>query len=117
MYVNTYVIPVPETQKHAYIDLATTFIEVARDFGALQAFENWELEVPDGALTDYRRAVLAQPNEKIAVAWVVWPDRTTAAQAHKGMFEDPRMHKFDEPPFDGVRMIQGGFEPIAFFST
>jgi uncharacterized protein YbaA (DUF1428 family) len=116
MYVNTYIIPVPEQQKSAYQHIAEVFIAVARDFGAVQAFENWELEVPDGTKTDYRRAVLAEPNEKIVVAWVIWPDRATGAKAHKGMFEDPRMTALGNLPMDGARMIQGGFQPIAHFS-
>jgi len=112
MYVNTYVLGVREERKEDYVRIAKLFIEIARDFGALEIFENWELEVPDGELTDYRRA---EPGEKIVLAWVVWPDRETGARAHKGMFADPRMAEMGEMPFDGKRMILGGFEPIATY--
>ena len=112
MYINTYVLSVPETKKDDYILLATLFAEVARDFGALEIVENWELEVPDGAHTDYRKAVKAEPGEKIVVSWVIWPDRDTGAVAHKGMFNDARMAAVGELPFDSKRMILGGFEPI-----
>ena len=112
MYINTYVLPVPEANKDAYLRIASIFAEVARDFGALEIYENWEREVPDGEHTDYRQAVKAQPNEKIVVSRVIWPDRETAAIAHKGMFTDSRLENMGEMPFDGKRMIMGGFEPL-----
>lgn len=112
MYVNTYVIPVPGDKKDDYLKLASRFADVAKDFGALEIFENWELEVPDGEHTDYRKAVKAGPDEKIVLSWVIWPDRETGARAHKGMFTDPRLADIGEVPFDGARMILGGFEPI-----
>jgi uncharacterized protein YbaA (DUF1428 family) len=112
MYVNGYVVSVAEEKKQAYIAMAKTIAEVTMDFGALEVFENWELEVPDGKHTDYRRAVDAQPGEKIVFSWVVWPDRKTGAVAHKKMWEDPRLKDLDETLVDGKRMILGGFEPI-----
>ena len=115
MYVNGYIIAVPEKNKDAYIAAANKFAEVARDFGVLEIFENWELEVPDGEETDYRRAVKALPGEKIVFSWAVWPDRKTGAEAHKGMWTDPRMKEMGSMPFDGKRMIMGGFEPIVSY--
>ena len=112
MYVNTYVLGVPEENKQDYVRIARLFAEVASDFGALEIFENWEVEVPDGANTDYRRAIKAEPGEKIVVSWIVWPDRETGARAHDGMFADTRLAAIGEMPFDGKRMIMGGFEPI-----
>ena len=112
MYVNTYVLSVPEEKKNEYARIAKVYAEVARDFGALEIFENWELEVPDGEHTDYRKAVKAERGEKIVLSWVIWPDRETGAQAHKAMFADPRMAEVGEMPFDTKRMILGGFEPI-----
>ena len=112
MYVNTYVLSVPEEKKDDYVRIANVFAEVAKDFGALEIFENWELDVPDGEHTDYRKAVKAEPGEKIVLSWVVWPDRETGAKAHKGMFADQRMVEIGEMPFDSKRMILGGFEPI-----
>ena len=115
MYVNTYVLAVPEENKDDYVRLAKLFAEVAKDFGALEIFENWELEVPDGKHTDYRKAVKAEPGEKIVVSWIIWPDRETGARAHKGMFADPRIEGAGEMPFDGKRIIMGGFEPIVTY--
>jgi uncharacterized protein YbaA (DUF1428 family) len=112
MYVNGYVLAVPEEKKDAYIAAAKVVAEVAREFGALEIFENWELEVPNGEHTDYRRAVKALPGEKVVFSWVVWPDRETGALAHKGMWADPRMEEIGEMPLDSKRMILGGFEPV-----
>jgi uncharacterized protein YbaA (DUF1428 family) len=115
MYVNTYVLGVPEERKDDYIRIANIVAEVAKDFGALEIFENWELEVPDGQHTDYRKAIKAEPGEKIVLSWIVWPDRETGAKAHKRMFADSRLANIGEMPFDGKRMILGGFEPILTF--
>ena len=115
MYVNTYVIGVPESAREQYTAIAQTYAEVASEFGALEIFENWECEVPDGKLTDYRRAVRAEPGEKIVLSWVVWPDRETAARAHREMFEDARLVELGDMPFDGKRMILGGFEPLLVY--
>ena len=112
MYVNTYILGVPEERKDDYVAIAERYAEIARDYGALEVVENWELDVPDGELTDYRKAIRAEPGERIVMSWVIWPDRETAAIAHKRMFEDPRMADLGDMPFDGKRMIPGGFEPI-----
>jgi uncharacterized protein YbaA (DUF1428 family) len=112
MYVNTYILSVPEEKKSSYVRIANIFADVAKDFGALEIFENWECEVPNGEHTDYRKAVKAEPGEKIVVSWIIWPDREVGAKAHKGMFADPRMSELGKMPFDGKRMILGGFEPI-----
>lgn len=112
MYVNAYVIPVPEHRKADYEKIAHLFAEIAKDFGAVEIFENWETEVPDGEHTDFRKAVQAAPGEKIVLSWIVWPDRETAYIAHEGMFQDGRSAELGEMPFDGKRMILGGFEPL-----
>ena len=112
MYVNAYVLGVPEDKKAEYVAASKVFAEVAKDFGALEIFENWELEVPDGKVTDYRRAIKAEPGERIVLSWVIWPDREAGAVAHKGMMQDPRMEAMSNLPVDGQRMIMGGFEPI-----
>ena len=112
MYINTYILAVPEDKKDEYVHKAKLFAELAKAYGAIEIFENWELEVPDGESTDYRKAVNARPGEKIVVSWTVWPDRETGAKAHRGMFADPRMEEIGQMPTDGERMILGGFEPI-----
>jgi len=86
MYVNTDILSVPEERKVDYIRIANVYAEVAKEFGALEIFENWELEVPDGVHTDYRKAVKAGPGEKIFLSWVVGPDRESWAARNHGYF-------------------------------
>ena len=112
MYVNGYVLGVPEEEKDTYVAATKVFADVAKEYGALEIFENWELEVPDGEHTDFRRAVKAAPGEKVVFSWVIWPDRETGAAAHQGMWEDSRMKEVGNFPVDGTRIIMGGFEPI-----
>ena len=112
MYVNAYVLAVPHDKKEEYTEKARLFAEIAKDYGAIEIFENWEVEVPDGDTTDYRRAVRAGTDEAIVVSWTIWPDRMTGAIAHKSMFEDARITEIGEFPIDGSRMILGGFEPV-----
>ena len=112
MYVNGFILAVPEDNKQAYVDVALKFWPLAKEFGALSQVECWEADVKDGHTTDFRRAVKAEEGEKIVFSWVTWPDKATAEAAEKKMMEDPRMAEFGEMPFDGKRMVYGGFEPI-----
>ena len=111
MYITGFVVPVPEANKDAYEDLAHRFWKLAQEFGATGQTECWEVDVPDGKTTDMRRAVKAEAGEKIVFSWVTWPDQETAKAAETKMMEDPRMQELGEMPFDGSRMIMGGFDP------
>jgi uncharacterized protein YbaA (DUF1428 family) len=113
MYVQGFVIPVPESKQAEYKDIAEKFWEIAKDYGALSQVECWEADVKDGKVTDFRRAVNLQPGEKVVFSWVTYKDRATADGSHDKMMADPRMKQFgDSMPFDGKRMIFGGFEPL-----
>lgn len=112
MYVNAYLVAVPEDDKAEYLRKAKVYAEVALENGALEVYENWELEVPNGAMTDFRKAVLAQPEEKVVVSWTIWPDREFGARGHKAIFSDPRMAELGNFPIDGNRLVMGGFEPL-----
>ncbi|MEQ1579507.1 MAG: DUF1428 domain-containing protein [Steroidobacteraceae bacterium] len=113
MYIQGFVIPVPEGNKEAYRDMAEKFWEIIKDYGALSQIEAWEADIKDGTLTDFRRAVNIQPGEKVVFAWMTWKDRATADAGHDKMMADPRMAQFgDVMPFDGKRMIFGGFEAL-----
>ncbi|MEE2741819.1 DUF1428 domain-containing protein [Sphingobium abikonense] len=111
-YVNSFVIAVPEGGKQAYIDTAEKFWALVKEFGALGQVECWEADVKDGHTTDFRMATKAKPGEKIVFSWITWPNKAAADRGEKRMMEDPRMEEFGEMPFDGKRMIYGGFETI-----
>jgi uncharacterized protein YbaA (DUF1428 family) len=117
MYVTGYVVPVPEGAKDRYRQVAEIYWDYAKDHGALEIMEAWEADVPDGQRTDFRRAVAIADGEKVVFSWMVWPDKATAKAFQEidfdTMKDDPRMQEaMRDMPFDGKRMIFGGFEPI-----
>jgi uncharacterized protein YbaA (DUF1428 family) len=115
MYVQGFVIPVKEENKEAYRQLAEDFWPIARDYGAISQVECWEADIKDGKQTDFRRAVALEPGEKVVFSWVLWPDRATADASQEQMMQDERMQAFGEDmPFDGKRMVFGGFDPIVW---
>jgi uncharacterized protein YbaA (DUF1428 family) len=115
-YIDGFVIAVPTANKQAFIQHARHFDALFVEMGALRVIEGWGDDVPDGRLTDFRRAVQATADETVAFSWVEWPDKATRDAAMKRMRQDPRMAPSnpDNPPmpFDGKRMIFGGFEPV-----
>jgi uncharacterized protein YbaA (DUF1428 family) len=120
-YIDGFVIAVPKANKQAFIQHANTGDGMFMELGATRILECWEDDVPDGQQTDFRRAVQATADEAVVFSWVEWPDKATrdAAMAKMtGMMDgsaevDPRMDPAKNPmPFDGKRMIFGGFVPV-----
>tara|TARA_R110000868_G_scaffold102649_5_gene282741 strand:- start:1033 stop:1389 length:357 start_codon:yes stop_codon:yes gene_type:complete len=112
MYVAGFVIPVPENKMDAYREWAANGAEIYKDYGCIEIVESWEDNVPDGKHTDFRRAVDAQPGEKIVFTWQIWPDKASVDAAEEKMRHDPRMEVTGDIPFDAKRIIYGGFQPI-----
>lgn len=117
MYVDGFVIPVPAENRQAFIDHATNADSLFIELGALRVVECWGDDVPDGKVTDFRRAVDAKAEESVAFSWVEWPDKATRDAAFAKMmspdFNDPRVDQAsNRMPFDGKRMIFGGFVPV-----
>lgn len=110
-YVQGFLIPVKEGDKQRYLDLATKAAPVFADYGALGTVECWGDDVPDGKRTDMKRAVKAEPDEKIVFSWVWWPDKATCDAAAEKLMADERMQPDGELPFNPQRMIYGGYEP------
>ena len=108
-YVDGFIGPVPERSKDAYTRMSAEMATVYRDEGALFDLENWGDDVPDGKVTDFRRASKAEAGESIAFAFVGWPDKATRAAAWVKMMEMPPPA---DMPFDGKRVFFGGFEPV-----
>jgi uncharacterized protein YbaA (DUF1428 family) len=111
-FLDITVIPVVTTRKAAYLEHSGRMMPLFREYGALSVTECWGEDVPDGKLTDFKRAVALQDGESVAVGWITWPDKATRDAGWEKMMQDERMMT-DEPPFDGKRMIYAGFEVIA----
>ncbi|HTO27784.1 MAG TPA: DUF1428 domain-containing protein [Devosia sp.] len=110
-YVDGYVAAVPAANKQDYIKHAREAAELLREWGATRIVENWGDDVPAGQQTDFMRAVQAKPDEIIVFSWVEYPDKATRDSAGQKMMTDPRMQAM-KMPFDGARLIYGGFETL-----
>jgi uncharacterized protein YbaA (DUF1428 family) len=96
----------------AYRELCEKISLVFKEYGALQVVECWGDDVPPGKVTDFYGAVKAEKGEAVVFSWIVWPSKDVRDAASKKMMDDPRMKPSGETPFDGKRMIFGGFRPI-----
>ena len=112
-YFEGFVAPVPAANREAYIKSAGDFAPIMREIGVKRHVEAWDSDVPEGKVTDFRKAVDATPEEKVVFAWFEYPDRAARDSANEKMMSDPRMKDMGESmPFDAKRMIVGGFDAI-----
>jgi uncharacterized protein YbaA (DUF1428 family) len=116
-YIDGFVIAVPTANKQKFTDHAALADPVFMELGATHIIEAWQDDVTDGKVTDFRRAVQATEDESIVFSWITWPDKATRDAAMQkmmsGELNDPRMDPAKNPmPFDGMRMIYGGFVPV-----
>jgi uncharacterized protein YbaA (DUF1428 family) len=112
-YFEGFIVPVPEARKDEYRTHAAEAAPIFLDIGVQRHFEAWDSDVPEGKVTDFRKAVNAKPDEKVVFAWFEYPDRAARDAANEKMMSDPRMKDMGaNMPFDGKRMIMGGFDAI-----
>jgi uncharacterized protein YbaA (DUF1428 family) len=112
-YVDGYVAAVPTANKDAYLEVARAAAAVFKEFGALQVVECWGDDVPEGKLTSFSMAVQRKEDETVIFSWIVWPSRAVRDVGMKKSMEDPRMGGGGQAmPFDGKRLIYGGFQVI-----
>nr|WP_324186856.1 DUF1428 domain-containing protein [Pelagerythrobacter aerophilus] len=111
-YTDGYLVPVPVDKKDAYRDLAQSVAGKFIERGAVRVVEAWGDDLPDGKVTDYRRAVKAKDGEGVIFSYVEWPDKPTRDKAWEAIMADPDMQPDGEMPFDGQRMFWGGFRPM-----
>lgn len=110
-YVDGFVVAVPTANRDAYLKLAETVAADFRRLGALQVVECWGDDVPEGKVTSFPMAVQCKPDETVVFAWILWPSRAVRDAAHQKLVAE--MERPREPmPFDGKRMIYGGFEMV-----
>lgn len=112
-YVDGFVLALPTAKKQAYIDHARAALPVFKDHGALHMVECWGDDVPDGEVTSFPMAVKCQPDETVVFSWIIWPSRQVRDEGMQKVFADPRIQAdMGDMPFDGKRMIFGGFEVL-----
>jgi uncharacterized protein YbaA (DUF1428 family) len=112
-YADGFVVPVPEGKKDAYRAMAAKAAPIFMEFGATRVVEAWGDDVPDGKVTDFRRAVKAETGENVVYSFVEWPSKAARDEGWAKVMADERMKPdHDNTPFDGKRMFWGGFAPI-----
>lgn len=111
-YVDGFLLAVKTSMKDAYIKMAEDCGPIFLEHGALKMAETWGDDVPEGKVTSFPMAVKLEPDETVVFSWIIWPSKAVRDEGMKKVMEDPRMKAPDPMPFDGKRMIFGGFETI-----
>lgn len=112
-YVDGFVAAVPNKRKEDYLEHARAAAKVFKDHGALKVIECWGEDVPSGEQTSFPMAVQCQDDESVVFSWVLWPSKEARNAGWDKIMQDPRMDPSTNPmPFDGKRMIYGGFNQI-----
>lgn len=112
-YVDGFVAAVPTANRERYIQHARDAAVVFKEHGALTMVECWGDDVPEGKLTSFPMAVKCQPDETVIFSWITWPSREVRDRGMAKVMEDPRLQPEANPmPFDGKRLIYGGFDVV-----
>ena len=111
-YYDGYLIAVPKANREAYKKHAEEAWPIFRKHGALEMHENWGDDVPDGKVTSFPMAVQKKDDETVVFSWLVWPDKAARDRGWAALMEDPAMADMSAMPFDGMRMMWGGFTPL-----
>lgn len=111
-YVDGFLVPVPKDKLDEYIAMARAAGEVWKEFGALAYVEAVADDVPYGELTSFPRAVQTTDDETVIFSWILYESREKRDEINAKVMGDPRIKMFQSMPFDGKRMIFGGFKTI-----
>lgn len=112
-YVDGFVTPVPTAKKDEYCKHAQDVAVIFKEYGALSLVECWGDDVPPGKLTSFPMAVKLEATETVVLSWIVWPSKAVREAGWEKVMADPRMkHQESNMPFDGKRLIYGGFQIV-----
>ena len=113
-YVDGFVAAVPASNKEKFIAHAQIMAVVLKEYGALQVVDTWGDDVPDGEVTSFPLAVKKQADEVVVFSWVIWPSKDVRDAGWQSAMADPKMQPETNPmPFDGKRLIYGGFKIVS----
>ena len=116
-YIDGFVAAVPDANREKYLQFARTTDQVFKDCGALRVVDCWADDVPEGKLTSFPLAVKREPGESVVFGWIEWPSKAARDAGFAKAMADPRMDPASNAmPFDGKRMIFGGFQSIVELS-
>lgn len=111
-YIDGFLAPV-HTDREAYREFAAKAAPLFKEHGATRVVEGWGDDVMRGQHTDFFRAVDAQDGENVVFSWIEWPDKATRDAGMAKVMADPRMQPGGDPmPFDGKRLVFGGFQAL-----
>jgi uncharacterized protein YbaA (DUF1428 family) len=114
-YVDGFVLAVPTKKLAAYRALSRKAGKIWMEYGALSYIECVGDDVPPGKLTSFPLAVKLKKDETVIFSWIVYKSRSQRDKINKKVMADPRLDSMMDPkdlPFDGKRMIFGGFKPL-----
>lgn len=112
-YVDGFVAAVPTANREAFVKHAEAAAAVFKEHGALSVAECWGDDVPEGTLTSFPMAVKCNADETVVFSWITWPSRQVRDEGMKKVMADPRLQPEHNPmPFDGKRLIFGGFQMV-----
>lgn len=109
-YVDGFVAAVKNAKREEYRAFAEKSVPMFREHGALKVVETWADDVPEGEVTSFTMAVKREADESVVFSWITWPSKEARDTAWAKIMEDDRMQ--GEMPFDGKRLIHGGFQVI-----
>jgi uncharacterized protein YbaA (DUF1428 family) len=114
-YVDGFVVPVPAKKLAAYKAMAKKMAKISKEHGALSYVECVGDGIAKGQLTSFPRSVLLKANEVVVFSWITYKSKSDRNRIMGKVMSDPRLAKMMDPktmPFDGKRMIWGGFKPF-----
>jgi uncharacterized protein YbaA (DUF1428 family) len=112
-YVDGFVASVPTARRADFLQHSQTMGKIFKEYGAISVVDCWGDDVPEGKLTSFPMAVQCREDETVVFSWITWPSREARNESWTRVMADPRMQTGEAPPFDGKRMIFGGFEMVS----
>ncbi|MTV39090.1 DUF1428 domain-containing protein [Duganella radicis] len=114
-YIDGFVVPVPKDKIEAYKQMSLACGAIWKEYGALEYRETIGDDVPAGKVTSFPQSVNLLEGEVVAFSWIVYESRARRDEVNEKVMKDARMASYMQPenmPFDGKRMIYGGFEML-----